>query len=57
MQEANISENRSRSEVRTCRNEGKGEMLITIVFLNWILEHKTDKMHLFTDYKGYMLSG
>lgn len=56
MQEAKISENRSRSEIRTCKNEEKGEMLISL-FLNWILEHKTDKMYLFTNYKGYVLPG
>jgi len=55
MQEAQISENGSRSEIRTCRNEGKDEMLI-MIFLDRILEHKTLKMHLLTNYTCYVLS-
>lgn len=47
MQEAQISESGSRSEIRTHRNEGKDEMLI-IIFLDRILEHKTHKMYLLT---------
>lgn len=55
MEEAQISESGSRSEIRTCGNEGKDEMLI-IIFLDRTLKQKTDKMHLLINFTCYMLS-
>lgn len=47
MQEAVISENR-RSELAEMKEKVKCSLYF---FLNWILEYKTDKIYLLTNYK------